>query len=91
MTDMVEKVAAAMWFDFVDQQGYPNGLPTWKELSRINEATQAEYRSLARAAIEAMRSADDDILACLFGEIYGTGDAEAAWNRAIDAALTTGE
>jgi hypothetical protein len=56
-TELVERVARALWFDFVDQRGYPNGLPTWDEMQawptddRNNRCT--DFRSLAQAAIAA--------------------------------------
>lgn len=55
MADLVETVARAMWFDHVDRQGYPNGLPTWDEMVEnggwMHEVEEA--RSNARAAIAA--------------------------------------
>ena len=56
MADLVETVARAMWFDHVDRQGYPNGLPTWDEMVEnggwMHEVEEA--RSNARAAIAAV-------------------------------------
>lgn len=56
MADLVETVARAMWFDHVDRQGYPNGLPTWDEMVEnggwMHEVE--DTRSNARAAIAAV-------------------------------------
>lgn len=58
-TGKVEELARALWFDFVDQHGYPNGLPTWDELPekierRVDVQTREFQRSLAEAAIAAL-------------------------------------
>lgn len=62
--DVVERAARALWFDFVDWQGYPNGLPTWDEMSQwdVDDRNNRceEYRSLARAAIAALPTHDPD-------------------------------
>lgn len=56
MADLVETVARAMWFDHVDRQGYPNGLPTWDEMLEnggwMHEVE--DTRSNASAAITAV-------------------------------------
>lgn len=54
--ELVEVVARAMYFDHVDQHGYPNGLMTWDELPdhierRIDINTRDHWRSIARAII----------------------------------------
>lgn len=57
MMDLIEKVARAIWLDHVDQQGYPNGLPTWDEMlvSRPADMKVIEaIRSEARAAVTAV-------------------------------------
>lgn len=55
----VERVAAALWFELVDQQGYPSGLPTWNEMAGWPESDRNnrchEFRSFARAAIAVLR------------------------------------
>ncbi len=49
--ERVELAARALWFDFVDQHGYPNSLPTWDELPESIE--RRVLRSLARAVLTA--------------------------------------
>ncbi|EPR09805.1 hypothetical protein M527_06665 [Sphingobium indicum IP26] len=89
---VVEKVAAALWFDYVDQQGYPNGLPTWQEMVEGEPLADAleHYRSLAVAAIAAMREptpAMVDAGAQLCDAAYSGKAVHAAWQAMIDAAL----
>lgn len=89
--EMVERVARAIWFDHVDQQGYPNGLPTWDELVEADTFQVAEFRSMARAAIEAMRKPSRSmILAYRDAEKFEGIDglsAPVAMSIMIDAAL----
>ena len=56
MADLVETVARAIWFDHVDRQGYPNGLPTWDEIGEHEGGMHEveDTRSNARAAIAAV-------------------------------------
>lgn len=60
----VERVARALWFDHVDQIGYPNGMPTWDEMSEHStdkpfDRSLEEFRSLATAALSAMSPAGE--------------------------------
>lgn len=51
---LVELIAKALYFDHVDQHGYPNGLPTWDEMSDVGTvvATDREHWcSMARAVL----------------------------------------
>lgn len=99
-TSMIERVAAALWFDHVDQHGYPNGLPTWDELTTCPELDRAgvaeTFRSYARAAIEAMREPTEAMVEAgrqapceTGGIVYSRGPEVASIYRAmLDAALT---
>lgn len=49
-----ERLARVLWFDYVDQQGYPNGLPTWDEMlsaSGAHAGALQHYRSHADAIL----------------------------------------
>lgn len=55
-TGAVLQMAQALYFDHVDQHGYPNGLPTWDEMPdrierRIDNLTQRYWLSMAEAAL----------------------------------------
>lgn len=97
MGEMIERVAQAMWFDFVDQQGYPNGQPSWDEMSTWEALPNRceEFRSMARAAIEAMCPPTDamcaigyDAVSDLSGYfVTGSDKIAAAWKVMIAEAL----
>jgi hypothetical protein len=56
MDKLVEAVARAIYFDHVDQHGYPNGLMTWDELPEVGTLVATDkdhWRSIAQAAIAA--------------------------------------
>lgn len=85
MTDMVEKVARAMWDKRRDRlEGTKwGGLPAWEvETDELRDEVRAE----ARAAIEAMRDPTPEMLA------VGIGGAEGVkrrlWHLMIDAAVS---
>ncbi len=88
MTDMVERVARAMFYD--TNRDYPA-----YSFHAADETTQATYISNARAAIEAMREPTEDM------EIAGDTEtgwdkhemphpARNSWQAMIDAALNEG-
>lgn len=56
--DECEAVARRLWFEFVDSLGYPNGQPTWDEMSAWPaddpDNRCAEYLRLAAAAIDTL-------------------------------------
>ena len=63
--EVVEAVARQLHFDFVDQHGYPNGLPIWDEMPEQSQRRIAAdldaretWRSLAQAALSAMGVGD---------------------------------
>jgi len=53
---LIEDVAKRIYFEYVDMQGYPNGLPTWSEMT--DERRKEELRAMARGAIEVVRYFD---------------------------------
>ena len=58
-TGDVETVARALWFDWCDQQGWPNGQPTWDEMAGENAGDRgpryAEFMALAAAALATLQ------------------------------------
>ena len=81
---MREKIAQALWFDFVDQHGYPNGLPTWDELPestprRVDPQTREFMRSLADAVLDAMLDPDEEMQDA--GRYELEQSPEASFNR----------
>lgn len=99
MSSPVDGLARALWFDFVDQQGYPNGLPSWDEMAawpatdRNNRCD--EFRSIARAALVAMiepsehmkqEACDTVVVGCCNLDLH---EAEEIWRTMINAALNS--
>lgn len=89
-TPMIHQVAQHMWFDFCDQQGWPNGLPTWDEMAAFPEGDRnnrcAEFLSLARAALEELREPTPEMLAA--GSCGGDVPyADDVWQAMINTAL----
>lgn len=91
MTTKIEEVAKAMWFDFVDQHGYPNGLLTWDEMagaSEINDRRE-QFRSMAQAAIKAMKNPTMGMMKAARGNHEGEFYLpHSLFNSMIDAALS---
>lgn len=88
--DMVERVAARLWFEHVDRHGYPNGLPRWDELPQ-GEPHRETALADARAAIEAMREPTEAMIDAYFDRCRELGftahiNATAAWSAMITAA-----
>lgn len=70
MSTMIEKVARRMWFEYVEMVGFPNGLMTWDEMISTGDKDRVvfEYRSLARAAVEAMMEPTEAMVSAGEGE-----------------------
>lgn len=59
---LVEKIASALWFEYVDDMGYPNGQATWPEMVASTEAFQIATVALTRRQAEsALRIARPDL------------------------------
>lgn len=88
MSEMVERVARAMWLDQIMHDGFPSPHPTWEEMKEGNHIKEL-VRSNARAAIAAMREPTSEMR--LAGDRLGgfRNDANAAerWRAMIDVAL----
>lgn len=50
--------AKALWLRYLDQQGYPNGLPTWDELPEIDQEMLRQIASLPPAPPDSPRQPD---------------------------------
>jgi len=87
MSEMVERVAEAMWWQLA--QKVP-GLDrsSWAIAAvHPSDEPQEHWRTLARAAIEAMREPTDAIMLAAFEPDGEVEFARAVWKTMIDEAL----
>ncbi len=56
---LTDAVARALWFEHVDQHGYPNGMLSWDEMEFADrkDNRRQEFEELAQAAIKAYEEA----------------------------------
>lgn len=60
--DLILRIAKRIWFEYVDDQGYPNGLPTWDEMAKSSDYnTQRHVKLMLVQATEALRIARPDL------------------------------
>ena len=79
MSEMVERVAAAIFCSHIGGNGWPEGLP---------ENAKDYWRKEARAAIEAMREPTEAMIDKTWREqVADSGDPDGVWRVMIDAAL----
>jgi hypothetical protein len=79
MNEMIERVAKALWLDYWDGDAC-----AWED---AEESARETSRSLARAAIEAMREPTEDMIEAGRSENFGNYPNQA-WHAMIDQALT---
>ena len=77
MSEMIERVAKAMWED-------PPAFTLWE---RVSCEQQDEYRRMARAAISAMREPTGAMCLAANPFLGDWGQSDWAWEAMIDAAL----
>lgn len=80
MSEMIEKIAQAISLWDGDD---------WNGVLGSRDCSRNRYRDMARAAIEAMREANDDICVAFYSEWRPSGMEEPreVWKAMIDAAL----
>jgi hypothetical protein len=86
MSEMVERMAAAMHADF--RRRNPGAVHSWADLAAHADPVCEAFRSEARSAIEAMREPTAAMQRAWQGSKPWDQDALEVWQAMIDAALT---